>query len=101
MKALLDVNEFGAVDADADRLLEQCFEDHEAYLDAKSHRKFLVLGRKGSGKTAIYKKLLRESTYDVFSPLVMISQTILGTSIHTRASAVYLMSNVFFKVGDT
>ncbi len=55
------------VDADADKLLDVCFEDHEAYLDAKSHTKFLVLGRKGSGKTAIYRKLMREERYKTFS----------------------------------
>ncbi len=67
MKSLRDVESFGAVDADADRLLEKCFEDHEAYLDARAHKKFLVIGRKGSGKTAIYKKLLREKQFDRFS----------------------------------
>ncbi|HWW96588.1 MAG TPA: hypothetical protein VNY74_02785 [Edaphobacter sp.] len=67
MKTLMDVNELGAVDADADNLLEQCFEDHEAYLNAKSHKKFLIIGRKGSGKTAIYRKLLREKSYSRFS----------------------------------
>jgi hypothetical protein len=67
MKSLWDVDEVGAVDADADRLLEQCFEDHEAYLEAKAHKKFLILGRKGSGKTAIYRKLLRDRDYNRFS----------------------------------
>ena len=67
MKDLSIVEEFGAVDADADTLLEQCFEDHDAYLDARSHRKFLILGRKGSGKTAIYRKLLRDRSSDQFS----------------------------------
>jgi hypothetical protein len=64
---LVDVDAFGAVDADADKLLDLCFEDHEAYRDAKSHEKFLVLGRKGSGKTAIYRKLIRERRYNTFS----------------------------------
>ncbi len=65
--SLAEVDSFGAVDADADKLLDACFEDHEAYLDAKSHVKFLILGRKGSGKTAIYRKLMRERRYDAFS----------------------------------
>ncbi len=64
---LSEVDSFGAVDADADKLLEACFEDHEAYRDAKSHRRFLILGRKGSGKTAIYRKLMRETRHDAFS----------------------------------
>ena len=67
MRNLADVESFGAVDADADMLLDKCFEDHEAYLNAKAHNKFLILGRKGSGKTAIYRKLLRESRHDTFS----------------------------------
>ena len=57
MRELYQVESFGAVDADADELLDTCFEDHEAYLEAKSHKRFLVIGRKGSGKTAIYRKL--------------------------------------------
>jgi hypothetical protein len=67
MKTLLDVEELGAIDADADGLLDQCFEDHEAYINARAHKKFLILGRKGSGKTAIYRKLLREKDYARFS----------------------------------
>jgi len=67
MRDMYDVESFGAVDADADKLLDKCFEDHEAYLDAKSHQKFLVIGRKGSGKTAIYRKLLKEKRYHTFS----------------------------------
>jgi hypothetical protein len=67
MRSLADVESFGAIDADADKLLDTCFEDHEAYLDARSHAKFLVLGRKGSGKTAIYRKLLRDARHDSFS----------------------------------
>jgi len=55
MIKLLDVETFGAVDADTDTLLDQCFEDHEAYQDALHFRRFLLLGRKGSGKTAIFK----------------------------------------------
>ena len=40
---LSEVESFGAVDADADKLLDACFEDHEAYREAKSHSKFLIL----------------------------------------------------------
>lgn len=52
------VDNFGAVDADADELLRDCFQDHPAYNSAKSLSRFLILGRKGSGKTAIYKRLI-------------------------------------------
>ncbi|MCA1709115.1 MAG: hypothetical protein LC808_39880 [Actinobacteria bacterium] len=57
---LEDVDNFGAIDADADDLLRECFQDHPAYVEVKSNRKYLVLGRKGSGKTAIFKKLITE-----------------------------------------
>jgi Cdc6-like AAA superfamily ATPase len=67
MRRLVDVESFGAIDADADKLLDACFEDHEAYLAARSRSKFLVLGRKGSGKTAIYRKLLKDARHDSFS----------------------------------
>lgn len=63
---LVDVENFGAVDADSDDLLRDCFQDHPAYLDARANKKFLILGRKGSGKTAIYKRLLTDRTYNVF-----------------------------------
>jgi hypothetical protein len=52
------VQDFGAVDADNDPLLFDSFEDHEAYQDARQRTHFLIVGRKGSGKTAIFKVLL-------------------------------------------
>src|ERR1035438_3135602 len=58
MKPLLNADVFGAIDADNDDLLLECFEDHEAYLDVRSRQRFVIVGRKGSGKTAIFKKLL-------------------------------------------
>jgi hypothetical protein len=58
MRPLLSIEQFGAIDADNDDLLFSCFEDHEAYLDLLAQKKFLILGRKGSGKTAIFKKML-------------------------------------------
>jgi hypothetical protein len=58
MKPLDEAEGFGAIDADADALLLDAFEDHEAYLEVLGRRRFLIVGRKGSGKTAIFKKLL-------------------------------------------
>src|SRR4051794_25461786 len=60
---------FGGIDADADRLLDECFEDHDAYLQARDHKRFLIIGRKGSGKTAIYRKLISRPSakFDVFA----------------------------------
>lgn len=62
MLPVADVDNFGAVDADSDVLLSDCFQDHPAYLDVLEGRRSLVLGRKGSGKTAIYKRLLEQET---------------------------------------
>lgn len=67
MQKLIDIESFGGIDADTDFLLEQCFRDHEAYLNALSQKKFLIVGRKGSGKTAIFRKLLRLKEPNVFS----------------------------------
>lgn len=58
MKSLAKVEAFGAIDADNDQLLFESFEDHEAYQDVRQQRRFLIVGRKGSGKTAIFKRLL-------------------------------------------
>lgn len=66
MKPLGTVRDFGAVDADNDLLLFESFEDHEAYQDARQRNRFLIVGRKGSGKTAIFKKLLDAKSFDYF-----------------------------------
>ena len=67
MKTLLDISNFGGTDADADDLLELAFQDHEAYTEAIAHKRPLVVGRKGSGKTAIYRKIIRTRADDMFS----------------------------------
>lgn len=64
---LSDVESFGGIAADVDDLLRDCFTDHPAYIGARSGDRFLVIGRKGSGKTAIFQKLLLESSFDYFS----------------------------------
>jgi hypothetical protein len=66
MKTLSEVDSFGAVDADNDPLLLDCFEDHEAFVSVMNGTRFLVVGRKGSGKTAIFKKMLTQSQHDYF-----------------------------------
>lgn len=63
---LKDVQTFGASEADNDDLLLECFQDHEAYVAARNHRKFLIVGRKGSGKTAIFRKLVSEKSWNQF-----------------------------------
>jgi hypothetical protein len=67
MKSLLDVSTFGSTDADSDDLLDEAFQNHEAYTEAIAHRKPLVIGRKGSGKTAIFRKIIRARQHDVFA----------------------------------
>jgi hypothetical protein len=67
MKSLLEIVSFGGTDADADDLLDQAFQDHEAYIEAIAHRRPLVVGRKGSGKTAIYRKIIDATKDDTFS----------------------------------
>ncbi len=67
MKTLLEIATFGGTDADTDDLLDQAFESHEAYTEAVGHRKPLVIGRKGSGKTAIFRKIIRTREHDVFA----------------------------------
>src|SRR5438105_5194264 len=64
---LEEVANFGAIDADADELLKECFQNHPAYVAARDNKKFLILGRKGSGKTAIFKRLITERTHEYFS----------------------------------
>jgi hypothetical protein len=66
MKQLTEVAHFGAIDADNDDLLLDCFEDHEAFLRVKDRSRFLVVGRKGSGKTAIFKNMLLKTGHDYF-----------------------------------
>jgi len=67
MKKLMTVENFGAIDADNDDFLFSCFEDHEAFTDLLNFKKFLIIGRKGSGKTAIFKKMLMTKAPDFFS----------------------------------
>jgi hypothetical protein len=64
---LADVKSFGGTDADEDSLLLESFEDHPSYIEMLKHEKFCVVGRKGSGKTAIFKKILTSKAYNVFS----------------------------------
>lgn len=67
MKKIYDVESFGAIDADNDDILIDCFEDHEAFKDLLNFKKFLIVGRKGSGKTAIFKKILMTKEFSYFS----------------------------------
>lgn len=67
MKNLMSIEEFGNIDANDDELLEACFEEHEAYTKLVSFSKNIVVGKKGSGKTAIFKKIINLKNSNVFS----------------------------------
>jgi hypothetical protein len=67
MKTLAEVETFGGTDADNDDILLQAFEDHEAYLDVLTLRRHMIIGKKGSGKTAIFKKLITTRSSDFFA----------------------------------
>jgi hypothetical protein len=61
------VTSFGGIDADVDALLDECFENHEAYQAAKARKHFLLVGRKGSGKTAIFRMFIKAREPTLFS----------------------------------
>ena len=67
MKALINVDNFGGTDADNDDILLQAFEDHEAYLDIIALRRHMIIGKKGRGKTAIFKKIITTKASDFFA----------------------------------
>lgn len=67
MKPVIDIEKLGGIDADNDELLMKCFQDHEAFKQLINFEKFIILGRKGTGKTAIFKKLLSEKQIDIFT----------------------------------
>ena len=43
------------------------FEEHEAFIDAINFKKFLIVGKKGSGKTAIFKKIITQKSHNIFT----------------------------------
>jgi hypothetical protein len=67
MRTLRTVENFGGTDADNDDLLLKAFEKHEAYLNILGRKRHLIIGRKGSGKTAIFKRLITSRSHDFFA----------------------------------
>lgn len=67
MKPLRLATTFGGTDADNDDILLKAFEDHEAYRDAVELRRHMIIGKKGSGKTAIFKKIISTKDPQTFS----------------------------------
>lgn len=67
MKSIETIKSIGGIDADTDDLLMKCFQNHDSYNEIKSFQKFIILGRKGTGKTAIFKRLLNTRNFETFS----------------------------------
>ena len=67
MKNLEEIKSFGGTDADNDEILLRAFEDHEAYIDVIERRRHMVIGRKVSGKTAIFKKIITTRANNFFA----------------------------------
>ena len=54
------ISDFGGIDASHDKVLLAAFEDHNSYNWALDLSKPFIIGRKGSGKSAVYQKITRE-----------------------------------------
>ena len=64
---LFSIKTFGGIDANTDDVLIRSFENHSAYQAASSFAKTIITGRKGSGKSAIYRKIVSYTAWDHFS----------------------------------
>lgn len=58
---------FGSIDALQDELLLSCFQEHEAYNALINYSKFLAIGKKGAGKTAIFQMIIKQSDPEIFA----------------------------------
>jgi hypothetical protein len=67
LRSLTEAESFGAIDADNDQLLTETFEDHEAFRDLIEMKRFLIIGKKGSGKTAIFKRMITNADPEIFT----------------------------------
>jgi hypothetical protein len=67
MKKIKEIESIGGIEADNDNLLMTCFQDHDAFKQLRDFKKQIILGRKGTGKTAIFKKLLNEEDSRTFT----------------------------------
>ena len=65
--SLKGIQHFGGIAADDDPILMEAFEEHDAYISAKNFQTTIILGRKGSGKTAIFKKITTQRDFETFS----------------------------------
>lgn len=69
MNLLNSISDFGAIDAESDKRLIEYFYRTQLLDELFSYQKSIIIGRKGSGKTAIYKFMQSEKK-DKFSPLL-------------------------------
>lgn len=69
MNLLETIENFGTIDAESDENLIDYFYQTEVINDLIDYKKSLVIGRKGTGKTAIYK-FLQHKEQEKFSPLL-------------------------------
>ena len=68
MQSLHDIQGFGWMDAlDDGKYLDECFEVHATFRRILKDPPLLVLGRKGTGKTAICERILRISSPSLFT----------------------------------
>lgn len=57
VEKLHTIRSFGGIDANSDTILLDAFENHDAYVSAMDFSKTIIIGRKGAGKSAIFKKI--------------------------------------------
>lgn len=69
MNLLNSINDFGAIDAENDKRLIEYFYRTQIIDELFGYQKSIIIGRKGSGKTAIYKFMQSEKS-DNFSALL-------------------------------
>ncbi len=69
MNLLNSINDFGAIDAENDKRLIEYFYHTQILDELFEYKNSIVIGRKGSGKTAIYK-FIQNQKKDSFSPLL-------------------------------
>ena len=69
MNLLNSISDFGAIDAENDKRLVEYFYHTQILDELSSYQKSIIIGRKGSGKTAIYKYMQNQNR-DSFSPLL-------------------------------
>lgn len=69
MNLLNSINDFGAIDAENDKRLGEYFYHTQVLDELFEYKRSIIIGRKGSGKTAIYK-YMQSQKGDMFSPLL-------------------------------